>query len=441
MKSSHFFAFALVLGCLAYAKPGFAGVLDAPLRAEHARPAEISIWQANFQERERFQTFDTSHLSGGNLASGDVDGDGTPEIVIGAGTGDVPMVRVYDAKGKLIKSFLAYPQSFLGGVRVAVADLDGDGKAEIVSTPGPGGGPHVRIFNGQFESLNKDFFAFSNDMRDGITPAILRTPDGPVIAIGIESWSEPIVKLFQRQDTEYVAKNEFLAFDRNWRSGVTVAPVDLNADGFDEIAVNGNGGSSAELRFLDRSGAVLGKYLVQDPHYRGGISVAQIDTDGDGRMEIATVGNAPVVSGPLYEEKSIYVNISQQRLYAYEHGRLINTFLVSTGISKYPTPIVTTTVKSKVPVKRYAWSYGPGNPDNYDLPNVKWNMNIFGHIYIHGTYWHHNFGHPMSHGCVNLRTSDADWIYHWAEIGTPVRTFYAPPAQDETANGVELARR
>jgi len=494
MKSPIFFVSVLILGCLVYARPSFAAVVDAPLGANHVRVAEISIWQPNFQERQRFQTFDASRLSGGNLVSGDVTGDGKPEIIISSGTGVSPLVRIYDTNGKLIKSFLAYAQSFHGGVRVAVADLDGDGKAEIITapgpgmeplirkfhgdgtfeipngslayaknfqggvhivaadldgdgkaeiitTPGPGGGPHVRIFNGQFENQNKDFFAFANDMRDGIMPAVLRTPEGPVIAIAIESWSEPIVKIFQRQGNGYVPKNEFLAFDRNWRSGVSIAAVDLNADGFDEIAAHGNGGSTAELRFLDRSGAVLGKYLVQDPNYRGGLSVAQIDADGDGRMEIATVANAPVVSGPLYEEKSVYVNISQQRLYAYEHGRLVNTFLVSTGISKYPTPVVTTTVQNKTPVKRYTWNYGPGNPDNYDLPNVQWNMNIYGYIYIHGTYWHHNFGHPMSHGCVNLRTSDADWIYHWADIGTPVRTFYHPPAQNEQPEGTTLARQ
>jgi len=43
---------------------------------------------------------------------------------------------------------------------------------------------------------------------------------------------------------------------------------------------------------------------------------------------------------------------------------------------------------------------------------------------LHGTYWHHNFGHPMSHGCVNMRTSDAAWLYNWASVGTLVNIHY-----------------
>jgi len=60
----------------------------------------------------------------------------------------------------------------------------------------------------------------------------------------------------------------------------------------------------------------------------------------------------------------------------------------------------------------------------YYLPNVPWVMYFAGANAIHGTYWHHNFGHPMSHGCVNLTIDDAKWFYNWAEIGTPVITHY-----------------
>jgi lipoprotein-anchoring transpeptidase ErfK/SrfK len=51
---------------------------------------------------------------------------------------------------------------------------------------------------------------------------------------------------------------------------------------------------------------------------------------------------------------------------------------------------------------------------------VPYVMYFFEGYGLHGTYWHNNFGHPMSHGCVNLRTPDAKWFYNWAEIGTPV---------------------
>jgi lipoprotein-anchoring transpeptidase ErfK/SrfK len=67
-----------------------------------------------------------------------------------------------------------------------------------------------------------------------------------------------------------------------------------------------------------------------------------------------------------------------------------------------------------------SWYYGPNNPMNYDLPNVPWVASFKGPYTIHGAYWHHNFGHPMSHGCVNMKVSEAKIIYDWAEIGTPV---------------------
>jgi lipoprotein-anchoring transpeptidase ErfK/SrfK len=457
---------------------------DVPVRPEHRRTAEVSVWKADFTDRARFQTFPAAHIRGGFLASGDVTGDGAPEIVIGAGTGAPAEVRVYSADGGLLKIFypytrtfkggvrvavgdldgdgkaeivtspgpgmeplvrrfagdgsfaapngvLAYAEGFRGGVRVAVGDLDGDGKAEIVTAPGPGGGPHVRVFDGALRPLDQDFFAFDASMRDGIVPAILRTPEGSLIAISVESWSAPLIKLFKKSTFDgYAPYYEFLAFDGEWRSGVSIAAFDHDGDGFDEIAAHGNGGTNAELRVLSRHGDVLGKYLVQDPHYRGGLSVVQVRV-ASGPARLATAALIPLVSGPLTQEKAIHVNLAEQRVYAYERGRIARTFLISTGTPKYPTPAMNTWVRSKVPVKRYRWSYGPGHPDNYDLPNVKWNLQIFGPYFIHGAYWHNNFGHRMSHGCINMRTSEAEWIYNWAEVGTQVRTFYAHPPQDE----------
>ena len=63
---------------------------------------------------------------------------------------------------------------------------------------------------------------------------------------------------------------------------------------------------------------------------------------------------------------------------------------------------------------------GGSGADYYNLPGVPWVMYFAGANAIHGTYWHHNFGTPMSHGCINLTIDDAKWFYDWAEIGTPV---------------------
>ncbi|MFN3741248.1 MAG: L,D-transpeptidase [Anaerolineales bacterium] len=113
-------------------------------------------------------------------------------------------------------------------------------------------------------------------------------------------------------------------------------------------------------------------------------------------------------------ERWIEVDLSEQRLYAYEGETLVNSFLVSTGTWKYPT--VTGTFRIYVKL-RYADMSGP----DYYLPDVPYVMYFYKGYGLHGTYWHNNFGTPMSHGCVNLSIPDAAWLYNWASVGTVVR--------------------
>ncbi|MFA6296345.1 MAG: L,D-transpeptidase family protein [Patescibacteria group bacterium] len=124
---------------------------------------------------------------------------------------------------------------------------------------------------------------------------------------------------------------------------------------------------------------------------------------------------------PKYKEgKYIQVSLENQTLYAYDEGELIDSFLISSGISAFPTPTGDFKIFSKVLSARMSHTYGPGNPNNYDLPGVPFVLAFNGPYTIHGTYWHSNFGHPMSHGCVNMYTPDAEWVYNWAPISTPV---------------------
>ena len=110
------------------------------------------------------------------------------------------------------------------------------------------------------------------------------------------------------------------------------------------------------------------------------------------------------------DEKWIDVDLSEQRLYAYQGDTVVNSFLVSTGTYLHPTPVGQFRVWAKY---RYADMAGPG----YYLPDVPYTMYYYSGYGIHGTYWHDNFGTPMSHGCVNMRTNEAGWLYNWAYIG------------------------
>jgi len=111
--------------------------------------------------------------------------------------------------------------------------------------------------------------------------------------------------------------------------------------------------------------------------------------------------------------KLIMIILSQQTLYVYQDGQSIKQFLVSTGLENTPTPTGEFQIQTKIDTTRMT---GPG----YDLPNVLWTMYFYQDYGIHGAYWHNNFGQPMSHGCVNMREEDAQWLYSWAPVGTSV---------------------
>lgn len=128
-----------------------------------------------------------------------------------------------------------------------------------------------------------------------------------------------------------------------------------------------------------------------------------------------TPSPAPVQGAP--GEKWIDINLSRQTLTAYVGQTPVFTAVVSTGTSRTPTVVGTYSIYVKYLSTPMS---GPG----YYLPNVPYTMYFYRGYGIHGTYWHNNFGTPMSHGCVNMRTSDAQWLYNWAPVGTKVVTHY-----------------
>ncbi len=112
-------------------------------------------------------------------------------------------------------------------------------------------------------------------------------------------------------------------------------------------------------------------------------------------------------------EKWIEVNISQQRVTAYQGQTPVRSTIASTGLARTPTLVGTFYVYAKYPSARMR---GPG----YNLPNVPHIMYYDRGYGIHGAYWHNNFGTPMSAGCVNLPLPEAEWFYNWAPMGTKV---------------------
>lgn len=131
-------------------------------------------------------------------------------------------------------------------------------------------------------------------------------------------------------------------------------------------------------------------------------------------------------------DKHIYVDLKKQTLYAYQGNSLFMQTFISSG-KWHPTPTGDFRIWTKVRATRMT---GGSGADFYDLPNVPWVMFWGGDgvsdssgFSLHGTYWHDNFGHPMSHGCVNMRIVDAKKLFEWASAspGTPVTIYGDAP--------------
>lgn len=116
-------------------------------------------------------------------------------------------------------------------------------------------------------------------------------------------------------------------------------------------------------------------------------------------------------------ERWIDVDLTNQRTYAFEGSTLIRTFIVSTGTQYHPTVIGQYHIYVKY---RYTDMAGPG----YYLPDVPYTMYFYKGYSLHGTYWHSNFGQPMSHGCINMSIPDSEWMFYWASVGTLVNIHY-----------------
>lgn len=384
----------------------------------------VRVFTANGVKFSEFLAYDETMNAGVNVAIGDLDGDGTDEIVTGPGKGNAPQVKMFNHKGDalFVSAFFAFGENFRGGVNVAVGNVDGKKGDEIITGAGPGGGPHVRIFRRDGTVLPIDFRPFAETDHGGVTVASANVDGGKEseIVVGMQTFGEPWVKVYKFSEQRQIL-GEFLAYSANYRGGVVVAGGDVDKDGRDEVITAARQGGAPHIRFFEGHGKVRGSgFLAYEEEFRGGVSVAVANVDQDSKPELITMPMRKVIEGRLDLYKYIEVDLSEQKLRAYRNGAIEREFLISSGIDKYPTPTGETTVTAKILKHDYEWTYGPNHPDNYDLKEVPNNLRFRPHYYIHHAYWHNNFGHKMSHGCVNVDLKNSQWVYDWADIGDTV---------------------
>jgi hypothetical protein len=238
-----------------------------------------------------------SNFNGGvRTAVGDVTGDGVPDIITAPGFGGGPHIRVFDGStGALVGEFFAYAASFTGGVYVAVGDTNGDGVGEIITGAGETGGPHVRVFNLAGQVLN-EFFAYAASFTGGV-----RVASGDVngdgfadIITGAGPGGGPHVRVFSGVPGGGILK-EFFAYDAAFRGGVFVAAGDVNGDRIADI-VTGGGGNAQVRAFNGTNLALLYTAFAYGSSFTGGTRVGVVDVNGDCRADILTTPGAGLAS-------------------------------------------------------------------------------------------------------------------------------------------------
>lgn len=133
---------------------------------------------------------------------------------------------------------------------------------------------------------------------------------------------------------------------------------------------------------------------------------------------------APITPDVPLEDKRVEVNLTTQVLTAYEYDKIVFQTNISSGIpAGRPSPKVISTktpsgefrIMSKYPSKHMGNGSLFADLDDYELPGVPW-TSFFTEsgVAFHGTYWHDNFGTPMSRGCINMRIDEAKWLFRWA---------------------------
>ncbi len=250
---------------------------------------------------ERF-VYNPAFTGGVHVATGDLNHDGQPDLITGAGPGGGPHVRIFDGlTGEQLPaalgSFFAYDARFTGGVFVASGDINDDGWDDLITGAGPGGGPHVRMLSGASGAELYSFFAYDSHFTGGVSVAAGDIDgDGQAdIITGAGPSGGPHVRVFSGATGMQLnsALGSFFAYNPAFPGGVFVAAGDINGDGRDDVITGAGPGGGPHVRVFsgatgEQLSSTIGSFYAYNPVWTGGVYVAAGDVNTDGRTDLIT---------------------------------------------------------------------------------------------------------------------------------------------------------
>lgn len=262
------------------------GVLTVPASAGGPQVRAFTVSPVDFF------AYNKAWKGGLSIASGKFGSSGAYRIVTVPLTGS-PEVKVWDQEGNLITSFYAYAPNFSGGVNIALGDVNGDGALEIVTTPASKGGAHVRVFDWNGTVVGQFFADIKSTKGVGmsVSAADIDSDGKDEIILGAGAGLEPYVKVYNGKGEKQF---QWLAFARSQTQGLSIAALSANhsQDRLPKIIASLSRGARPEVRVFDTAGRKLNAWNAFPSGFLGGVSVATVNYDGSGTFDIV-VGAGP----------------------------------------------------------------------------------------------------------------------------------------------------
>jgi hypothetical protein len=249
----------------------------------------VTVYDADTHAQKfTITAYDSSFTGGVNVAVGDANGDGTPDVVTGPGAGGGPVVNVYSGvDGTLLKSFTVGDDSSRAGVSVAAADFDKDGAADIVVGTMRNGEPLVQVLRYSDGTALHGYTPFAGWGSVSVAAGDVNGDGIPDVVAAAGVGGGPQVMVFNGS-TDATLMSVF-TFEETFTGGVLVSTGDLNGDGYaDVITAAGTGGGPRIQVFNGRTGAVLQNFFAYSDALRDGVRAYAYDTDGNGSLDLVT---------------------------------------------------------------------------------------------------------------------------------------------------------